>query len=74
MASASQVRIPSRTAEGKHTKRFIVEVHSVRLNTWQRSGKYGLTGYFATREEAQDAINPANGLASGFLTYRVRQK
>jgi len=74
MASATVARIPSRTAEGKHTKRFIIEVQSSSTGKWHRSVNDGLTGYFATREEALAAIDPNEGLASSILAYRVRQK
>ena len=62
----------SRTAEGKHTTRFIIEFKYG--NDWVRSINDGLTGHFPTREAAQAALDPEKGLASEGLTYRVRQK
>jgi hypothetical protein len=63
----------SRTAEGKHTKRFIVEVFRIMFDKWERSGNYVISGFFPTREEAQTAID--SGLyTSENLKYRVRQK
>ena len=62
----------SRTAEGKHTTRFIIELKI--FNKFVRSANDGLRGFFATREEAQAALDPEKGLASEGLTYRVRQK
>lgn len=62
----------SRTAEGKHTKRFIIMVKSV--GDYSRSGNDGLRGFFATKEEAQAALDPQKGLISEGLTYKVRQK
>ena len=64
----------SRTLEGKHTKRFIIEYKNLLNGKWQRSGNDGLGGFFATREEAQAAIDPAKELISDTLVYRVRQK
>jgi hypothetical protein len=59
----------SRTADGKHTKRFIVELKVD--GGWIRSGNAGLTGFFPTREEAQAAVLEHG---SGGVTYKVRQK
>jgi len=66
----------SRTLEGKHTKRFIIEFKGPVYETrkWNRSQNDGLQGFFATREEAQAAIDPTKGLISDTLDYRVRQK
>ena len=64
----------SRTLEGKHTKRFIIEFKNMIDGKWSRSQNDGLQGFFATREEAQAAIYPAKGLISDTLEYRVRQK
>ena len=66
----------SRTLEGKHTKRFIIEYKDPVYGNgkWNRSENDGLEGFFATREEAQAAIDPAKGLISDTLDYRVRQK
>jgi hypothetical protein len=73
MASASQVRIPSRTAEGKHTPRFIIEFLSGATGKWRRSMNESWTGYFATREAAQSSLT--SGVHDFYgLTYRVRQK
>ena len=63
----------SRTPEGKHTKRFIIEVKIPSLgNKFTRSSNFGHTGFFETREAAQSALTPES-TADGF-TYRVRQK
>ncbi len=59
----------SRTADGKHTPRFIVEF-TTELSTY-RSGNGGLTGHFLTREAAEAAIK-AHG--STGVAYKVRQK
>jgi hypothetical protein len=61
----------SRTADGKHTKRFIVEYFDDLDNTWVRSGNTGISGAFATREEAQAAMVASR---SDLLKYHVRQK
>jgi hypothetical protein len=61
----------SRTPEGKHTKRFIVEVKTESNDKYYRSGNQVINGFFATREEAQTALE-AHG--SEGLKYRVRQK
>ena len=63
----------SRTPEGKHTKRFIILVAGPDKRYF-RSGNDGLRGFFATKEEAQAALEPSKGLASTGLTYKVRQK
>ena len=60
----------SRTLEGKHTKRFIIEVKAER--TWFRSLNPGLQGFFPTREEANAALTEDS--KSIGCTYRVRQK
>ena len=62
----------SRTAEGKHTKRFIIELKNFD-GKWIRSGNFGLSGFFATREEAQAALNVPNAASTG-SKYRVRMK
>jgi hypothetical protein len=58
----------SRTFEGKHTTRFIIEIKDV-------EGKYfrshQLNGFYPTRAEAQAAIDEQGNKA---ITYRVRQK
>jgi hypothetical protein len=61
----------SRTAEGKHTKRFIIEVEHL-SGEWQRSINEGLQGFYSTREAAQAALTV--GTKSENLTYRIRQK
>lgn len=61
----------SRTAEGKHTKRFIVLMLLPASKTWQRSGNDVISGFFATREAAQAAVE-ARG--SRGITYKIRQK
>ncbi len=66
-----ETQMASRTAEGKHTKRFIIEV-GWENGIWKRSCNEGLKGFFGTREEAQAAL--ASGVKSEFLLYRVRQK
>ena len=60
----------SRTAEGKHTKRFIIEVKQD--DGWHRSVNEGLEGFHPTRESAQAAL--AVGTKSEILPYRIRQK
>ena len=62
----------SRTADGKHTTRFIIEVQGVEDGIWVRSGNDGLTGHFPTREAAQSALD--TGYKSEGLVYRIRQK
>ena len=62
----------SRTAEGKHTKRFIIEFFSEVSQKYQRSGNTGHDKAFSTREEAQAALTPES-TADGFK-YRIRQK
>ena len=62
----------SRTAEGKHTTRFIIEVQYGNDGIWERSDNDGLTGHFPTREAAQSALD--TGYKSKGLIYRVRQK
>jgi hypothetical protein len=60
---------------GTHAKRFIIEVKANNADgkaVWLRSGNLGLTGFFATREEANTAL--ANGSRGEALEYRVRQK
>jgi hypothetical protein len=60
---------------GTHATRFIIEVKGRNEDgkaVWLRSGNPGLTGFFATREEANTAL--ANGRPSDGLEYRVRQK
>jgi hypothetical protein len=64
----------SRTAEGKHTKRFIVLVQDTETKKWERSINDGLTEAFATREEALAAIDPSKGLVGTTRPYKVRQK
>jgi hypothetical protein len=58
----------SRTFEGKHTTRFIIEIKDV-------EGKYFrsafLNKFYPTREEAQTVIATKG---DSTLTYRVRQK
>jgi hypothetical protein len=66
----------SRTAEGKHTPRFIVEYASgpeaCSGQIWRHSHNSGHEGFFETREDAQAALTPAS-IADGFK-YRIRQK
>lgn len=64
----------SRTADGKHTKRFIIEVKYAAGNGYFRSTNTGTSGFFATKEEAQEALKPEHGYVSEGLTYRIRQK
>lgn len=58
----------SRTFEGKHTTRFIIEVK-------EANGKYSrscfLNNFYQTREEAQAVIDTKGDRS---ITYRVRQK
>ena len=62
----------SRTPEGKHTTRFIIEVQGGDDGIWVRSVNDGLTGHFPTREAAQSALD--TGDKSEGLVYRIRQK
>jgi len=63
----------SRTADGKHTKRFIIEYFSGGYyGKWIRSGNMGHSKAFASKEEAQAALTPES-TADGFK-YRIRQK
>jgi hypothetical protein len=61
----------SRTPEGKHTKRFIIEFQDDYDKSWFRSENEGSRGFFATREKAKVAMDI---YGSAGLTYRVRQK
>lgn len=61
----------SRTPEGKHTKRFIIEMFLPGSKQWLRSGNEGITGFFNTREEADSALT-VHG--SPNVKYRVRMK
>lgn len=61
----------SRTPEGKHTPRFIVQYKSELDKTTYRSGNSGLSGHFPTRELAQAAIKE---FGSEGINYTVRQK
>ena len=58
----------SRTFEGRHTTRFIIEFKNA-------NGKYfrshQLHQFYPTREEAQAVIDTKGDLS---ITYRVRQK
>jgi hypothetical protein len=56
----------------QHQKRFIIEVTDLHSGKWQRSGNTGLRGFFATREEANAALE--SGVKSENMKYRVRQK
>jgi hypothetical protein len=76
-ASESTMSISNqrRTTMKAHEKRFIIEVGNGAIGSnrkWSRSGNAGLTGFFATREEAQTAL--AKGEKSEVYPYRVRQK
>jgi hypothetical protein len=65
----------SRTLEGKHSTRFIIEVKGSDGEgkmSWQRSRNFGLQGFFSTRAEATTAL--AAGDQSDGMKYRVRQK
>lgn len=64
----------SRTSEGKHSTRFIIEVKDDTLNKFFRTGREGISGFYSTREEAADAINIGKGFDPQGMTYRVRQK
>ena len=61
----------SRTAEGKHTKRFIILVLNPFDNNFVRS--YGLPGFYSTKEEAQAAIS-VHAPKFPDVLYKVRQK
>ena len=63
----------SRTPEGKHTKRFIIEVANGENGKFNRSVNPGLTGFFATRGEAEAALANTTSKSTLF-PYRVRQK
>jgi hypothetical protein len=56
----------------QHEKRYIIELFLEEKNKWLRSGNDGLTGFFATREEAAKVLR--NGDKSETLEYHVRQK
>jgi hypothetical protein len=45
----------SRTPEGKHTKRFIIEFQL--FGEWVRSGNTGIAGFFETRVEGEFGSN-----------------
>jgi hypothetical protein len=62
----------SRTAEGKHTKRYIVLVAG-EDKQYVRSGNPGLDGFFTTKEEAQKVLDASPNKSQG-LTYKIRQK
>jgi hypothetical protein len=62
----------SRTPEGKHTKRFIVEYKSPFSGKWGLSFNGGHEGFFKTREEANAALTPKS--TSDGYKYRIRQK
>lgn len=62
----------SRTEDGKHTKRFIIEYFSPVINEYRHSGNDGHEGFFETREAAQAALTPES-TNDGFK-YRIRQK
>jgi hypothetical protein len=70
----SHISNQRRSTMKAHEKRFIIEVGngSGYQPKWSRSGNAGLTGFFATREEAQIAL--AKGEKSEVYPYRVRQK
>lgn len=61
----------SRTADGKHTKRFIVLVKADFENKYSRSSNNVIEGFFATKEKALKAVKL---YGSTGLTYKVRQK
>jgi hypothetical protein len=61
----------SRTAEGKHTKRFIVLKKGTSDTDFTRS--VSLPGFYGTRELAQAAID-ANAVNYPNVQYKVRQK
>jgi len=54
----------------QHEKRFIIE-YKPEGYKWTRSGNYGHTGFFLTKEEAQAALTPES-TGDGFA-YRVRE-
>jgi hypothetical protein len=67
----------------RHATRFIIEVRFKDLTTWKaidcgydkwdRSANMQFKGFYATREQATDAIAKATRLSEA-LKYRVRQK
>jgi len=56
----------------QHEKRFIIEFNL--LGGWQRSGNKGLSGFFATRKEANKALANADPNEMASVPYHVRQK
>lgn len=56
----------------RHDKRFIIEAFGEASKTWFRSGNDGLRGFFATRADAQTALD--SGDKSEGTKYRIRQK
>ena len=63
----------SRTADGKHTKRFIVLVNSDSDGKYIRSGNNVIEGFFPTKKEALKAVK-LHGSAGLGLKYKVIQK
>ena len=61
----------SRTAEGKHTTRFIVLTKGYAGLAWTRS--ISMPGFYATKEEAQNAISGKQNWFPG-VQFKVRQK
>ena len=61
----------SRTADGKHTKRFIVLVNAGGDGKYIRSSNNVIEGFFPTKKEALKAVK-LHGSAG--LKYKVRQK
>jgi hypothetical protein len=62
----------SRTSEGKHTKRFIIEYYSSYDGKYVRSVNGNHLQPFPTRKAARRELTPAS-TADGFK-YRIRQK
>lgn len=61
-------------ADGKHPKRFIVEVKGTRPgDKWFRSGNSGLSKPFYERAEAEAALNTPDAKSPG-VQYRIRTK
>ena len=61
----------SRTAEGKHTTRFIILTKGYEGLVWTRS--ISMPGFYATKEEAQNAIREKQDWFPG-VPFKVRQK
>ncbi len=61
----------SRTPEGKHVARFIILKKNATDEKFIRA--YGLPGFYATREEAQKALD-AYTVKFSDVQFKIRQK